>query len=104
MNVLETVVCSSNIGMEARLERMILARVEYRNRQPGCLKSWYGKSVSDENLFIFQTIYVDIESMKEISKLSSETLDVKDQGLESCLIGPPLIGIFEILAEDVGIM
>tara|TARA_Y100000768_G_scaffold356804_1_gene311419 strand:- start:380 stop:694 length:315 start_codon:yes stop_codon:yes gene_type:complete len=101
MNILETVVCSSNAGVEARLERMISARVEFRKRQAGCLKSWYGKSVSDESLFIFQTVFQDVESMKEISKRSSETLDIKDQGIESCLIGPPLIGIFEISVEDI---
>ena len=101
MNILETVVCSSNAGVEARLERMISARVEFRKRQAGCLKTWYGKSVSDESLFIFQTIFQDVESMKKISKLSLDTLDVKDQGIESCLIGPPLIGIFEISANDI---
>ncbi len=101
MNLLETVVCSANPGTEARLERMISTRVEFRNRQDGCLKSWYGKSSSDENLFIFQSVYLDVDSMKEISKQSSESLDSKDGGLESCLIGPPLVGLFEISIEDI---
>ncbi len=101
MNLLETVVCSANPGTEARLERMISTRVEFRNRQDGCLKSWYGKSSSDENLFIFQSVYLDVDSMKEISKRSSESLDSKDGGLESCLIGPPLVGLFEISIEDI---
>ncbi len=101
MNLLETVVCSANPGAEARLDRMISARVEFRNRQDGCLKSWYGKSSSDENLFIFQSVYLNVDSMKEISKSSSESLDSKDGGLESCLIGPPLVGLFEISIEDI---
>lgn len=101
MNILETIVCSSNVGSDARLERLISARVEFRNRQNGCLKSWYGKSANDDNLFIFQSVFLNVESMKEISKLSYETLDSKDQGLESCLIGPPLVGIFEISIDDI---
>ena len=101
MNLLETVVCSAIHGGEARLERMISARVEFRNRQDGCLKSWYGKSSTDENLFIFQSVYLDVESMKDVSKRSSESLDSKDGGLESCMMGPPLVGLFEISIEDI---
>ena len=101
MNVLETIVCSANPGVEARLERMISARVEFRNRQEGCIKSWCGKSTTDESLFIFQSVYVDLESLKEITKRSSESLDSTDGGLESCLIGPPLVGLFDISSEDM---
>ena len=36
--ILETVVCSAKQGNEARLERMLSSRVEFRNRQDGCVR------------------------------------------------------------------
>jgi hypothetical protein len=95
-NLLETIVCSAQIGREARLERMIAARVEFKLREDGCVKSWYAKSADDENLFIIQSLFVDRESWKEISERVMDILDSKDGGIETCLLGPPLIGIFSI--------
>ncbi|MDP6333600.1 MAG: hypothetical protein QF479_03105 [Candidatus Poseidoniaceae archaeon] len=92
--LLETIVCSAKPGSEARLERMLSSRVEFRNRQEECIYSWYAKSSSDEFLFIFQSIFKDETSMKAISELSQEMLDSKDGGVQSCLIGPPLVGVF----------
>ena len=34
--------------------------------------------------------------MKLISELSQQKLDTNDGGVQSCLIGPPLVGVFDI--------
>ena len=97
--ILETVVCSAKPGSEARLERLLSSRVEFRNRQEDCVRSWYAKSSDDDYLFIFQTIFTDRDSMKLISESSQKKLDTSDGGVQSCLIGPPLVGIFDIGEE-----
>ena len=96
MPILETIVCQTIKGKEARFERMVKARAELSNRQNGCIKSWYGISNSDEYLYLIQTAYDDLDQFHVIKKLIEETLDTKDGGLESCLSGPPLLGLFEI--------
>ena len=96
MLVLETIVCQTMKGKEARFERMVRARVELSKRQEGCINSWHGISNSDEYLYLIQTAYQDLEQFHVIKKLIEDTLDVKDGGLESCLSGPPLLGLFEI--------
>ena len=42
MPYLETIVCQTSKGKEARFERMIKSRVEYSKRQHGCENAWYG--------------------------------------------------------------
>ena len=100
-NLLETIVCSSHDGKEARFERILATRVEYRMRQEGCLKSWFAKSYEDDNLYIIQSIYQDKDSWREVSDKIKNHLDPKDGGIESCLIGPPLIGMFSIDSNKV---
>ena len=63
------------------------------------MRSWYARSSDDNYLFIFQTIFTDRDSMKLISELSQKKLDANDGGVQSCLIGPPLVGIFDIVEE-----
>ena len=101
MPVLETVVCQTVKGKEARFERMVKSRVELSKRQDGCLASWYGISNSDEYLYLIQTAYDSIEKFHEIKKLLEDTLDSNDGGLESCLSGPPLLGLFEISKDSL---
>ena len=96
MPILETIVCQTMKGKEARFHRMVKARMELSKRQDGCINSWYGVSNSDEFLYLIQTAYDDIDQFHNVKKLIEETLDVKDGGLESCLSGPPLLGLFEI--------
>ena len=96
MPYLETVVCQAKEGKEARFERMVKSRIELSKRQEGCTNSWYGKSSSDNFLFLIQTVYRDMDSFHLVKKKVDGTLDPKDGGLESCLSGPPLLGLFEI--------
>ena len=84
MPILETIVCQTQKGKEARFERMVKARMEFANRQQGCINSWYGISNTDEFLYLIQTVYHDLEQFHSIKKLIEETLSVKDGGLESC--------------------
>ena len=101
MPILETVVCQTVKGKEARFERMVKSRVELSKRQDGCLASWYGISNSDEYLYLIQTAYDSIEKFHEVKKLLEDTLDSNDGGLESCLSGPPLLGLFEISKDSL---
>ena len=96
MLILETIVCQTVKGKEARFGRMVKSRVELSKRQDGCVDSWYGISNSDPFLYLIQTAYVDMDKFHEIKKLIETTLDAKDGGLETCLNGPPLLGLFDI--------
>ena len=101
MPYLETIVCQTSKGKEARFERMIKSRVEYSKRQDGCENAWYGISSTDEYLFIIQICYDSMDSFHNVKKLVEETLDKQDGGLEACLSGPPLLGLFEINANAI---
>jgi len=101
MQYLETVVCQAKEGKEARFESMVKSRVELAKRQNGCINSWYGKSSSDEFLFLIQTLYENLESFHIVKKTVDNTLDPKDGGLESCLAGPPLLGLFEVTPDSL---
>ena len=99
MNYLETIVCQTAKGREARLERMIKSRIELSKRQIGCIAAWYGVSNTDPYLFIIQIAYRSLDDFHTIKKVVESTLDTKDGGLEACLMGPPLLGLFDI-ADD----
>ena len=97
MNVLcETIVCRAKENTDARLERMIKTRIEFSKRSDFALNSWYGRSQSDELLFMIQTTFANLESYHELKSSIQEKLDSKDGGLEACFSGPPLVGMFEI--------
>ena len=97
MNILcETIVCRAIENTDARLERMIKARIEFSKRSDFALNSWYGRSQSDELLFMIQTTFANLESYHKLKSSIQEKLDSKDGGLESCFSGPPLVGMFEI--------
>ncbi len=103
MPYIETIVCQAEVGKEARFERLVKSRIEFSNRQDGCIKSWYGISKTDSSLFLIQFIYNDMESFHDIKKSVENVLGSKDGGLESCLAGPPLLGLFEISEDyDIG--
>ena len=76
MPILETIVCQTMKGKEARFERMVKARVELSKRQTGCINSWHGISNSDQYLYLIQTAYQDLEQFHVIKKLIEDTLDV----------------------------
>ena len=44
--------------------------------------------------FLVQAIYSTEAAWKKISVKIQEKLDSKDGGIESCLFGPPLVGMF----------
>ena len=96
MKYLETIVCQTEKGKEARLERMIRSRIELSKRQDGCSAAWYGISNTDPYLFIIQIVYQSLDEFHDVKKVVESTLDAKDGGLEACLVGPPLLGLFDI--------
>ena len=74
---------------------MIKSRIELSKRQSGCVAAWYGKSNTDPYLFIIQIAYRSLDDFHAVKKVV-ENLDAKDGGLEACLVGPPLLGLFDI--------
>ncbi|MBT04796.1 MAG: hypothetical protein CMA92_03380 [Euryarchaeota archaeon] len=93
---LETVVCSSRKGVDARLERMLEARQEMRRRTDGCLKAWVSRSIDGNAMFLVQSVYEDEESWRKCSERIISELDSRDGGIESLLSGPPLVGMFAV--------
>lgn len=102
--ILETVVCSSRSGTDARLHRMLSTRQLLRRRIDGCLHAWVSRSSDGTGMFLVQAIYHDRESIKNAAAQIEEKLDKHDGGIESLLGGPPLIGYFDLDKDDVTIL
>ena len=97
----ETIVCSSKKGSDARLRRMLKARQEFKRRQEGCIGAWLGRGPDNSEMLLVQSAFETANDWKAISKEIQNTLDVEDGGIEGLLLGPPLVGIFEILNEQL---
>ncbi|RJU92297.1 MAG: hypothetical protein DWC01_02520 [Candidatus Poseidoniales archaeon] len=101
---METIVCSGKKGKDARLRRMIKARLEFKRRQDGCLGAWVGRGAEDDSMLLVQSAFTSAQAWKRISSEIKESLDAQDGGIESLLMGPPLVGIFEIDEDDFKIL
>ncbi|MDA8717618.1 antibiotic biosynthesis monooxygenase [Candidatus Poseidoniales archaeon] len=97
---LETVVCSSKKKVDARFLRILNAHQELKRRQDGCIAAWAARSVDGQPLFLVQSLYRSRKSLQEISKLVSIKMDSKYGSLESFMVGPPLVGIFEVDEDE----
>jgi heme-degrading monooxygenase HmoA len=93
---METVVCSSRKGADARLARMLEARQEMKRRSDGCVRAWVTRSIDGQPMFLVQSIYLNEESWRNISESVNKEFDSRDGGIESLLSGPPLVGIFSL--------
>lgn len=99
--IIETVVCSPAQGKDARLLRMLNTRQEFKRQKSGCLAAWYAKSSDGESLLLVQSVFASRQDWVDISNSIIETLDSRDGGLESCLLGPPLVGVFTVDTDDL---
>jgi len=97
----ETIVCSGRKEVNARLRRMLRARLEYKRRQPGCIGAWMGEGADSPDMMLVQSAFQSAEDWKRISTEIQSNLDVEDGGIEGLLLGPPLVGIFEIPDEEL---
>ncbi len=97
----ETIVCSGRKGVDARLRRMLRARQEYKRRQPGCIGAWMGTAAESPEMMLVQSAFHSSEDWKRISTEIHKSLDVEDGGIEGLLLGPPLVGIFEIPDDEL---
>ena len=50
---------------------------------------------------LIQSVYASEADWKRISKMVQSNLDVEDGGIEGLLLGPPLVGIFEIADTEL---
>ena len=98
----ETIVCSAKKGVDARLRRMLRARQEYKRRQPGCIGAWMGTAAESSAMMLVQSAFQSSEDWNRISQEIQASLDVEDGGIEGLLLGPPLVGIFEIPDDELG--
>ena len=99
--IIETVVCSPAQGRDASLLRMLNTRQEFKRQKPGCLAAWYAKSSNGDSLLLVQSVFASRQDWIDISNSIVETLDSRDGGLESCLLGPPLVGVFTVDTDDL---
>ena len=97
----ETIVCSARKGVDARLRRMLRARLEYKRRQPGCIGAWMGTAAESAEMMLVQSAFHSSEDWKRISTEIQKNLDVEDGGIVGLLLGPPLVGIFEIPDDEL---
>lgn len=97
----ETIVCSAKKGVDARLRRMLRARQEFKRRQPGCIGAWMGTAAESSEMMLVQSAFHTAEDWKRISKEIQGGLDAEDGGIEGLLLGPPLVGIFEIPDDEL---
>jgi len=81
--------------------RMLNTRQEFKRQKPGCLAAWYAKSSDGESLLLVQSVFASRQDWIDISNAIVETLDSRDGGLESCLLGPPLVGVFTADTDDL---
>jgi len=97
----ETIVCSGRKGSDARLRRMLKARQEYKRRQEGCIGAWLGLAAENQTMMLVQSAFASESDWRRISSEIQTTLDVEDGGIEGLLLGPPLVGVFEIPDDEL---
>ena len=97
----ETIVCSGKKGSDARLRRMLKARQEFKRRQAGCIGAWLGMAADDRAMMLVQSAFVSEQAWRQISSEIQATLDKEDGGIEGLLLGPPLVGVFEIPDDEL---
>lgn len=97
----ETIVCSGKKGSDARLRRMLKARQEYKRRQDGCIGAWLGMGAESASMMLVQSAYATADDWKRISEQIQTTLDAEDGGIEGMMLGPPLVGLFEIPDDEL---
>lgn len=100
---IETIVCSVKPEVRARLQRNLNTRQEYKRRQSGCIAAWNAIAADNANMFLIQTIFRSADHWKAISELTQSQFDKTDGGIEQFLIGPPLVGVFEVEESQVGL-
>jgi hypothetical protein len=83
---------------------MLKARQEFKRRQDGCIGAWIGRGPGDSDMLLVQSAFESSEDWKTISNLIQKTLDVEDGGIEGLLLGPPLVGVFEIPNDELQTM
>jgi hypothetical protein len=98
--LMETIVCSARNGKEKRLRKLLDTRVAFRKRSELCKDAWVCQSADGSGTYLIQAIYLNEEGWRNISESIQKQLDSKDGGIESCLNGPPLVGMF-IFEEEI---
>ena len=96
MNVIETVVCSAKDDSSAKLRRLVLARQEFKRRQNGCIAAWMGTALDNDTMILVQSVYATDQDWRTISEKVRQELDEVDGGIERFLLGPPLVGMFDV--------
>ena len=88
-------------GIRRETSSYVAARQEYKRRQPGCIGAWIGTGAESNAMLLVQSAFHTAEDWKRISQEIQSSLDVDDGGIEGLLLGPPLVGIFEIPDDEL---
>ena len=96
----ETIVCSGAKGKDAKLRRKLQSRQEFKRRQPGCVAAWLGHGPEKNSMFLVQSVFRSQKDWKQISDQIQQKLDPVDGGVEGLMLGPPLVGVFEIAPSE----
>ena len=96
----ETIVCSGAKGKDAKLRRKLQSRQEYKRRQPGCVAAWLGRGPDDKTMLLVQSVFKSQKDWKRITQEIQTKLDTKDGGIEGLMLGPPLVGVFELSPDE----
>ena len=91
--LMETIVCSAKNGKEKRLRKLLETRITFRKRFDSCHNAWVCQSADGIGTFSSNPFIHQKRRGKNSEKIQ-EKLDPKDGGIESCLLGPPLVGMF----------
>jgi len=97
---IETVVCSSKDGCHARMLRMLKARQAFKRRSDGCIAAWVASAPGEASMHLVQSVFETREAWQRIAEEIQQTIYAKDCGLEAQMLGPPLVGVFEIDEAD----
>lgn len=97
---IETIVCSGAKGKDAKLRRKLKSRQEFKRRQSGCVAAWLGHGPEKNSMFLVQSVFESQKDWRRISEKIQEKLDPMDGGVEDLMLGPPLVGVFEIAPGD----
>ena len=78
---------------------MLKARQAYKRRSKGCIAAWIASVPGGTSMHLVQSVFETRQDWQRVAEEIQSTIDVKDGGLESQMLGPPLVGVFEIDEE-----
>ena len=96
----ETIVCSGRKG-SGETSSHVACSAGVQTTSTRCIGAWIGTGAESNAMLLVQSAFHTAEDWKRISQEIQSSLDVDDGGIEGLLLGPPLVGIFEIPDDEL---